>query len=299
MTQSIQAQANLPSPFRYDTTPQGEADVDPDQIAKLSDETAVSTGWGKDGFGFTDLLDIVNPLQHLPVISTLYRDLTGDEIAAAPKAIGGALYGGPIGLIAALGDAIVEAETGKDMAGAALALSRGASESGQPGKVSQVAALPTPIQPAVSGQLQASPATPSPAPGAAIPAEPPRAAPTNTAAVTTAPMANAEPSRVSTNSRWFSLVDQPARPPRPVSAAATQLYAEAKRPSPREEPIQTVSSHALDRLIARSQAAARAPARQPQETATGLANTPLPAGKMDVQQWMLQTLGKYENMQKP
>ena len=34
--------------------------------------------FGSDGFSFLDVLDIINPLQHLPVISTLYRQVTGD-----------------------------------------------------------------------------------------------------------------------------------------------------------------------------------------------------------------------------
>jgi hypothetical protein len=43
--------------------------------------------FGEDGFGFDDFLDIINPLQHLPPISLVYRELTGDEISAmAPPA---------------------------------------------------------------------------------------------------------------------------------------------------------------------------------------------------------------------
>ena len=32
-----------------------------------------------DGFGFRDVLDIINPLQHLPIISSIYRWATGDS----------------------------------------------------------------------------------------------------------------------------------------------------------------------------------------------------------------------------
>ncbi len=35
--------------------------------------------WGKDGFTFADVLDVVNPLQHLPVVSKYYREQTGDD----------------------------------------------------------------------------------------------------------------------------------------------------------------------------------------------------------------------------
>ncbi len=54
--------------------------------------------WSKGGFGFKDLLDIVNPLQHLPVIGSVYRYLTGDEPSGGARIVGDALYGGPIGL---------------------------------------------------------------------------------------------------------------------------------------------------------------------------------------------------------
>ena len=49
-------------------------------------------------FGFRDLLDIVNPLQHLPIISSIYRWLTGDRPGEAAEIAGDALYGGPIGV---------------------------------------------------------------------------------------------------------------------------------------------------------------------------------------------------------
>ena len=53
--------------------------------------------WSHGSFSFKDLLDIVNPLQHLPVVGSIYRYLTGDEPAAGTRIIGDALYGGPIG----------------------------------------------------------------------------------------------------------------------------------------------------------------------------------------------------------
>ena len=36
--------------------------------------------FGNDGFTFSDLMDIINPLQHIPVVSSIYRSLSGDEI---------------------------------------------------------------------------------------------------------------------------------------------------------------------------------------------------------------------------
>lgn len=48
-------------------------------------------------FSFWDVLDVINPLQHIPILSTLYRESTGDTISAAANIAGGTLFGGPIG----------------------------------------------------------------------------------------------------------------------------------------------------------------------------------------------------------
>ena len=58
--------------------------------------------FGDDGFTFGDLVDIVNPLQHIPIISNIYRKITGDTIAPAMEIAGGALFGGPIGALASV-----------------------------------------------------------------------------------------------------------------------------------------------------------------------------------------------------
>lgn len=94
-----------------------------------SDPTAATTGsngksgeatgmdrflWGKDGLTFGSILRSLNPLQHIPIISTIYRHLTGDSIGAVARTIGGALLGGPIGAITSLASSIFESATGKD-----------------------------------------------------------------------------------------------------------------------------------------------------------------------------------------
>ena len=77
--------------------------------------------FGEDGLTFADLLDIVNPLQHIPVVSTIYRALTGDEIEHGSRMAGGALFGGGIGFAGALFNVILENDTGKDIGEHALA----------------------------------------------------------------------------------------------------------------------------------------------------------------------------------
>ncbi|NWH08176.1 MAG: hypothetical protein HXY22_05950 [Alphaproteobacteria bacterium] len=73
---------------------------------------ATAEVFGGDGFDFDDLLDVLNPLQHLPVIGTLYRAITGDEITDGARLIGGTLYGGPVGGLATAADLAFEDATG-------------------------------------------------------------------------------------------------------------------------------------------------------------------------------------------
>ncbi len=79
--------------------------------------TARETGTAPKGseLSFNDLLDTVNPLQHIPVVSSIYRSLTGDTISPGARVAGGALYGGPIGLVASVFDAAVATITGADL----------------------------------------------------------------------------------------------------------------------------------------------------------------------------------------
>lgn len=82
-----------------------------------------------DFFGsFADVLDTINPLQHIPVISTAYRELTGDTLSAGARIIGGGLFGGPIGLFASIIGSIVEGETGKDVGSNLFAAATGKYE---------------------------------------------------------------------------------------------------------------------------------------------------------------------------
>ena len=53
--------------------------------------------FGDDGFNFRDVLDLINPIQHIPVLGNIYRSITGDIAAPAIRIAGGALFGGPIG----------------------------------------------------------------------------------------------------------------------------------------------------------------------------------------------------------
>ncbi len=65
-------------------------------------------------FWFGDILDMVNPLQHIPIVGNIYRELTGDTIHPASKIIGGAVFGGAAGAALGVIDTVAVAETGKD-----------------------------------------------------------------------------------------------------------------------------------------------------------------------------------------
>jgi hypothetical protein len=116
--------------------------------AKAADKTAPDDGSFSFGTILNDILDVVNPLQHLPVISTLYRHLTGDKIDVPEKLAGDLLYGGPLGLAFSVGDTIFEKLTGKSVGDTAYAMVVGDD-------TPQVAAADTPadVKPASSLNL--------------------------------------------------------------------------------------------------------------------------------------------------
>lgn len=76
--------------------------------------------WDGGSFDFHDVLDAINPLQHLPIINAVYRSEVKDEIGAVPRLIGSMLYGGGlvgalVGAASAIVNIVVEHETGKDL----------------------------------------------------------------------------------------------------------------------------------------------------------------------------------------
>ncbi len=75
-----------------------------------------------DGPSFSDLLDVLNPLQHIPLVNCVYRDLTGDKEGVMADLVGGALWGGWIGLGAAMGDLVFEDATGKSVGDTVIGL---------------------------------------------------------------------------------------------------------------------------------------------------------------------------------
>lgn len=86
---------------------------------------AEATPAASSDFSFDDFIDIVNPLQHLPVVGMIYREITGDKIGPVAQIVGGGIFGGPVGAVSGTVNAIVQDTTGKDVAGNVLALVTG------------------------------------------------------------------------------------------------------------------------------------------------------------------------------
>jgi hypothetical protein len=97
----------------------GQNEAAPDKTNPA--DGAETAAWGKDGFTFGDVLDIINPLQHIPIISDIYRAVTGDEIAPAARLMGGSLLGGLPGLAVAAVNTAVHETTGQDLGEMAIA----------------------------------------------------------------------------------------------------------------------------------------------------------------------------------
>ena len=128
----------------------------------MPETKAVSFAGSRSEF-FDNLLDIVNPLQHIPGVSTIYRAITGDEIAAPARLIGSALFGGPVGFASAAANMMLEEATGGNLASHALAFVGGLGDAPE---VAAAAFMPPVPQAAIDLAAAAAPAPP-PAPQAA------------------------------------------------------------------------------------------------------------------------------------
>lgn len=105
-------------------TPGAMLPIHMDQAVPSADASDAS----QHGFlhtAFHDLLDVVNPLQHLPVVGTLYRAITGDHMGTVEKIAGDTLYGGLWGAVGSIADTAFEAVTGKDFGSTMLAMLTG------------------------------------------------------------------------------------------------------------------------------------------------------------------------------
>ncbi|MBG78944.1 MAG: hypothetical protein CL570_07970 [Alphaproteobacteria bacterium] len=90
-----------------------EGAVADDQIDMVSASDNAQDGEvAEDSFGFLDLLDMVNPLQHIPVVGSIYRSVTGDTIKPISQMVGGMAFTGPLGAVFPLVGAVIDQEFG-------------------------------------------------------------------------------------------------------------------------------------------------------------------------------------------
>lgn len=89
----------------------------PQPTPLVSDGDTAKSG----GLSFGDILDAVNPLQHIPVISNLVRAVTGSHISSAAQIAGDTLYGALLpggalaGLASSAADVAVKEVTGMNV----------------------------------------------------------------------------------------------------------------------------------------------------------------------------------------
>lgn len=79
-----------------------------------------------DNVSFGHFLDAFNPLNHIPVLSSLKEDV--NPVAPIAKMTGGMLLGGPIGLAFSAVDVVINEATGKSMLGNAIHAAFGEEE---------------------------------------------------------------------------------------------------------------------------------------------------------------------------
>lgn len=86
--------------------------------SKTGSEAGSKTEGNEQDFDFEDFLDVINPLQHIPIVSQIYQDKAGDEISDQAKAVGdifyGVLTGGVFGVLSAVSNAVLKQQTDKD-----------------------------------------------------------------------------------------------------------------------------------------------------------------------------------------
>ena len=82
-------------------------------------EKATEMTYEDDDFTVADLVDFLNPLQHIPLLGTMYREATGDTIKPEVQVAGSILLGAATGsivlsAIAGVASAIIEQSSGKE-----------------------------------------------------------------------------------------------------------------------------------------------------------------------------------------
>ncbi|SDQ92169.1 hypothetical protein [Pseudovibrio sp. Tun.PSC04-5.I4] len=81
--------------------PVGSIQANSESDTKTNGHSSAKSSSSSKPFSLGELLDIINPLQHIPGVNTLYRQITGDEASVRSRVAGSSLYGliaGPLGM---------------------------------------------------------------------------------------------------------------------------------------------------------------------------------------------------------
>ncbi|MEE8445996.1 MAG: hypothetical protein V3S44_11645 [Alphaproteobacteria bacterium] len=224
MTDAIAARppANVPVPHARDTfvpAYDGEPDIEDISFRELWDDP-------DKGMTFSDFLDIINPLQHIPVISTIYRLVTGDTMSQGARMVGGMLFGGVTGLLASGVVAAFEEATGRSVEGNIIAMFNDDEPAGET------------ATPQVASAAPAATVAPAAAPAAAVTAS--AAAPVNLAAAsqlfTARPPAGVRSEAVAAPGQIMAAATpEPLAAPKPGIAARTAPVTAAETASSARE----------------------------------------------------------------
>jgi hypothetical protein len=147
--------SRTPSPTERETPTR--VDIYPPPPTETQASAKPTGFFSEEGPSFRDVLDAINPLNHIPIVSSLFEEAAGHQASTAARLAGGTLLGGPIGFIASLASVIFESETGASPAETLYAAVTGDSLAGAPTQVAQ--AEPAPDS-AATQTAQAAPVTP-------------------------------------------------------------------------------------------------------------------------------------------
>lgn len=141
MTQPI---ATLPTP------PHRSADTASRVVQTDSSEQSQFQA-SDEGLSFDEVLNSLNPLHHVPIVSTIYQAVSGEKIGIGPRMIAATILGGPVGLIIAGIAAFIEEMSGGTIAEHAVALFEGTTGDGEPAPGDAIAAVSNHIEGDVGG----------------------------------------------------------------------------------------------------------------------------------------------------
>ncbi len=264
---------------------------------------------------FWDFLDIINPLQHIPIVSTIYREITGDTIQPSMRIMGDMLYGGVIGGMASIANAVVEQATGQDVGETVMAslgfgggdhpaastavadASGGPAASGSP---AEAPAGPQQAQQAAAGGLAAALAAAKPADLGSAPPQPAAGQPIRLAAATSAAK-SADASPVLAAQLAAGAAPHPSKMPArdtPLASSALAKHSVPRYAAPVPGAVtanaRTAGATAANGGQPQPQPAAGQPGGQPTDAAAG----PAPVAPDMLSETMMRNLAKYEQSRK-